>query len=118
MEISVGNWITIATVAVGVITWAVRSSETARRSREDGEKLRADLVGEVSKLRGEITPVVALAQESLRQSTAAFKAVDELRAQQGAMKELWARLDERVRGDEVMKWARSTDRFRPPPEGE
>jgi hypothetical protein len=56
----------------------------------------------------ELAPIVKVAEEALRQSSAAFKAIDELRADTRAHAGKIERLDERT------SFLRNTNRFRVP----
>ncbi len=122
MTLTLGEQLTIGSILVAVVTFIIRTSELAKRGAEDGKALKADIVGEVSKLRAEMAPVVGIAQEALRQATAAFRAVDQLREEHVEQRERWARLDERVkteryeREQETLRWARATDKFAAPPD--
>jgi hypothetical protein len=97
-----------AAILVGAISGAAGIGGALATARATASRA-AD---KVEALRAEIIPIVELAKESLRQSSAAFRQIDDLRREAQAQAGKLERLDERT------SFLKNTARFRLKPEPE
>lgn len=91
-----------AAILVGVVSGAAGIGGALATARSAASRAAE----KVDALRSEIIPIVELAREALRQSSAAFRQIDEIRKDAQALAGKMERLDERT------SFLKNTNRFR------